>query len=402
MTMWKRNALMPVFVAALLGVAKAQENAPEQPQATEAGAPAAQAAPTVPPAPPPPGPEVMHPTTHGLRLTPALARGFSQAMAWGGREELKTTPEQQQQLADRWARRLMEMGRKHQRDVQPALEHLFATLIEQEGNGQPGLKLTPEAAREAGQRWAPLVPVMREAMDALEKDADSILNPEQKEAMRKKMQDGRDGAKHLEEVLARWAQGDYREGDNPFDNPKKPSQAAGDGSGDKEGATPKPTKPEMRNAEAVARMNLEQLGPADWSRLLDAVKKAFEFDDQQRAKADQLLADYRGKAEAIMTPEWKQAVRTNRIKSHLNNWLRGQPNRPFFFHLQQEYASLTKPLNELGLAFRADLLAIATPEQRGAAIAEVESTAADLGLTLAPMDETVLGLAATQPTAGAP
>jgi hypothetical protein len=404
--MWKRNGPMLVLLAALSGVVKAQENPPAQaPAASAEQAPAdgAQNPPsTAIPAPPRPGPEVMRPTEHGLRLTPGLARAFGRSMALGSRKDLNTTPEQRQQLGDRFAKCLMDVGRKHQKEVQPALEYLLATVIEQEGKG-PGLKLSPETAREFGERCAPLALAAREALDALEQEATPILKPDQQEALRKHLQEPRAGIKQFEDTLKRWAQGEYHESDNPFepDNKTQSSRNGTDGK-DGEGGATKPTKPEMRNAEAVADSQMEQFGPTEWNYLLQTTVRAFNFDEQQRAKATQLLADYRAKADAIMTPEWKQAMRANRIKAHLNNWLRGQPSRPFFFHLQQDYARLGKPVNDLGLAFRADLLALVTPEQRAAAIAEVQSTAAAVGLSMKPTDEELLGLAATQPVAAAP
>ena len=94
-----------------------------------------------------------------------------------------------------------------------------------------------------------------------------------------------------------------------------------------------------------------------------------------------------------MTPEWKEAMRQNRIKINLRNQLKGVPTLPWMWRLQHEYDTAIKPIRELGWSFRRDILALLTPQQRQAALADISARAGQQGLDVEDKDQAVLGIA---------
>lgn len=397
---------MLVALVAATAVAQAQnagdEAAGAQQDAAAAPAQATPAQPAPPPAPPPPGPEVMRPNEHGFRMTPALARAIGKAGAHNMSRGMKFTPEQQQQVGDVITRRVMESARNHQNELGDGIEHMLETLLPHMPHGPDKMQLTPEQAKEAAERCGPILSVSREVMQGVQKDIEPILDPEQKKVLDKEMKEGYEGMDRVDAMLNRWSQGGYQPGDNPFDdNPKKQEAGAQDGS--QQNAPPEePIKAEMRQAQATADWHLQYLlGPPEWERLSRVVQRYFKFSTEQEARAKQLLKDYRAKADEIMNAEWKQQLRENRVKSALSQrYVRGQPSRPFIFRLQMQYNALIQPVNDLGQAFRTELLDIVTPEQRAVAAGELQGIATAVGIPLQPTDETLLGLpAASQPVA---
>ena len=84
-----------------------------------------------------PGDDVMRPTKHGIRLTPALARAVSRAWIGEAFENFTGTmlsEDQKAKLSETMARRMMEMGHKYGKQVGPFLE----LTIEQIGLQQKG------------------------------------------------------------------------------------------------------------------------------------------------------------------------------------------------------------------------------------------------------------------------
>jgi len=140
--------------------------------------------------------------------------------------------------------------------------------------------------------------------------------------------------------------------------------------------------PALENAERFANWQLEQIGPAQWAAFLAGVKYFFKFDEQQSARGRELLEDYRRQAKVVMTDDWNRRVRRNRVQLNLLGWhMRDQPVRPWRHHLERKYEETIKPIKELGRAFRAKVLALATDEQREAALGEVREKAQEHGMT---------------------
>jgi hypothetical protein len=328
----------------------------------------------------------MRPTEHGLRLTPDMARAMTRAMAAGMAKQYNLGADQQRQLSDAYARRLMQTARNYEEHGQLFSEYALESIWMSIGNGQE-FKFTPEMSSEFAARALPVLPAMREMLEGLAEDARPVFEPEAFEKFQKELDEPRRVLSRFDEKMKRWSQGQMKEGENPFSDLEEPASRPAD-------APPeKPRTPEVRQAEQIADWTLSSSGINEWTWFLRQVQDYFKFDEQQTQKAERILADYSAKAQAIMTPEWKEAMRQNRIKVNLRTQLKGVPTIPWMWRLQHEYDLATRPIRELGWSFRKDILALLTPQQRGTAVSEIGSRALEHGLTLEDQDKAVLGVA---------
>lgn len=334
---------------------------------------------------PSPGEEVMRPTEHGLRMTPALARAMSRMMVRQLVEGSPLPAEQKARMDEALARRIMETCRTHQEMMQQVAEYTVEAMMKRDIHAQ---QFTAESAAEFGRRVRPMMPVARDFMRSMAEDFDPFLDAHQREAIRRMLDEALSEMDKIDARLERWSNGGYEPGEHPFDNHTPQTQPATESS-------PAPANASMQQAEESARHALAMLEPNLWEGFVYNTGRYFQFDDSQTARAREILAEYRQRADAIMTPDWKQRIRENRLKQQFRYLLsREQPVAPWFFHLQHEFDQANEPLREMGDAFRKEILALTTPEQRDEALARIRQRAAQHGLTLEDADRTLLGLGA--------
>lgn len=323
----------------------------------------------------------MRPTKRGLRLTPEIALGFSrmltaEAEPW---RDLDLTEEQQSKMADVTARRLMQTGHAKGKSLQRFLESLFEGVMRDNGG------FTPETGRKFAEAAKPALPALRECLNGIGADTRPILRPDQLAEYEKHLSKMHKELDRFEGKMKRWADGGAKKGEEIDDYEPEDGEDpnAGDEKRDHRG---------IRHARRTARWELNRIGPAKWAQFLSGVKYFFKLSEEQSAKADQLLADYRQRAEAVMTDEWEKRVLRNRTKVHLCGWLGKQPTAPWRYHLDREYQEAVAPVKELGRKFREEVFALISDEQREAALASVRETAEKHGMTMDESDVSLLGL----------
>jgi hypothetical protein len=353
-----------LIVAAVLGAvapAAVVAQMPEQDAAADEQAPQY----------PAPGEEVMRPTQRGLRLTPDMARGIGrlwmQEQLW---KDMDLTEDQERQIADRGSRRLMEMGHREGPEAQAAFECLFATLMNSQG------KVTAENCREFGEKLQPLSRISREFVDGVAEDARGILNEQQFKQLESQLEKQRRGLDRLDRRLANYREGRVEGAENPFDELEVEEQAPGQ---------PK-VDARVRSARRSAEAQIRQTTTWDWSGFLTGAGLLFKFDDAQKAKGQALLAEYRKKAEAIQTPEWKERMQKNRMMVTLQWQLGDVPKGPWLRKLDQEWHEANRPMEALTREFHGKVLALATAQQRASALDSTQELFGKHGLTLDPAD----------------
>lgn len=313
----------------------------------------------------------MRPTELSLRLTPRLARGA--AGAWLREElwnNLSLTEDQQRQIADATARRMMEIAHRSGREGAEAMEYLIETQITTNG------KVTAENAREFSEKMRPFVQAGREFIEGIVEDARPVLSDEQMRELEAEVKRELNKLDRFERRLDNYAEGRVEEGgENPFNELEQETDESG-----------RKRDPRVRNARRMAEWDVRRMTSWQWSRFLAGAATMFKFDEAQQARGDALLAEYRKKADAIQTPEWKARIQRNRTLANLRWQLDDLPTGPWVYHLDREYKEATRPLVELTDQFYAEVLAVATPEQRAAAIAEARALAERHGMTV-PADD---------------
>ncbi|MBN1490053.1 MAG: hypothetical protein JXA69_09060 [Phycisphaerae bacterium] len=326
----------------------------------------------------------MRPTRQGLRLTPTLARAIGQIYT---AEEIanitEVSEEQAAQMAEGIGRRWRKIVSDGGIELRDACEGCLAMLIESDG------QFGPETSRVFAERVQPIVPAMRDFLDGLREDGRRVLTSDQYAELERKLRRDDHDLTRFENKMKRWADGGFKEGEAPRLDHFEP-----------EDGPPLDAEQEVnhsrrleRQARRVAEYQVNRIGPDEWARFLARAKSVFEFDDEQAAKADAILAEYREKAEVIMTSDWRACMLANRMRRRAYNFIHDQPVEPLRWRLDKEYQDASRPIDELGRAFRAAVLALATEPQRRSLLAKIEETATRHGWTLERGDAELLGLA---------
>jgi hypothetical protein len=313
-------------------------------------------------------------------------------MKLGARQWLREGPfadvefdaEQEKQLSQRFAQRVMDAANKYGEQGRDFLETFLECNFARDKN------MTPEMKQRFGQVGSDLVPAMRDLIRDFARDARPLLSDEQWESFKGDLRREFRNVDRAEKNLRRWAEGGATDDeglnsldlDGTGDSDEKAGLAAGD--------RPRSTKA-LRAARRRADAELRDLGFVSWRDFLASTKTFFRFDAAQSAKGEEILAEYRHRAEPIMTPEWRRRVLDNRVKYNLRGALKAEL-RPWLFHIESEYNELVAPVVELGNEFRGKVVALATAEQRQAAIEDVRARAAEHGLVFSDLDDTLLNL----------
>lgn len=329
--------------------------------------------------PPPPGDEVMHPTQRGLRLSPDMARFMARAWMQDNMwRDLDLSQEQEAKISEVTSRRLMRMAHETGADMQPNVEFFIETMIANNG------KVPAQASREFGERMRPLIGAGREFVDGIADDSRPILSDDQFRELEVQITRQRKAMDRLEQRMKLWADGQYREGENPFDelendldgvDDKRPGQSM-----------------EMRRARRQAEWSYRSMSVWQWGAFLAGTAALFRFDEAQRKKGEEILAGYQKKAEAVMTRDWKNRMGRNRTQYNLQWTLGDAPKGPWVYRLDREFDEGLKPLRELETAFRREILGLVKPEQKAAVLAEARGLAEKHGLPFEESDAVILKL----------
>lgn len=324
----------------------------------------------------PPGEEVMRPTQRGIRLTPGMATGgmrlwFQNDDLW---RDADLSEEQERKLADAAARRLMSLARRDGQEGRSAMEYLVETGLATQ------MKVNADNCREFGEKVQPLARSMRDMLEGTAEDARSILTDEQWARVQPGIELRRRAVEQFGRRLEGYREGRVGESENPFDELDVSQES--------------PNRPKVdqrvRNARRMVDWEVRRRTAGDWSRFLAGAVMLFKYDDAQKAKGEALLAEYRKKADAIQTPEWKERVRRNGMMMNLRWQLGDAPKAPWVFRLQKQYDDDLRPLEELRDAFYKEVLGIATPQQRAEALDDARAVMEKHGLSVADTDISLL------------
>jgi hypothetical protein len=238
------------------------------------------------------------------------------------------------------------------------------------------------------------LPIIGDFHEGLLEDSRAFLDDQHIEHLEEQASKDRNRIQKFEKRLDRWISGDIKQDESFLDGLSDRDDDAADAN------TAKPRHTEdFRRAERNADRRIQEIGPSQWQQFLGRAKALFDFNDEQAAAGAKILADYRKRANVIMTSEWRRKVHENRVKSYADRVLADQPIKPWLYRLDMQYDELTHPLRVMGREFRGKILALVTDEQRKKAVWEMEKFATAHGMQAADLETIVLQVAATQPAA---
>ena len=344
----------------------------------------------VPPGPPTealplPPEDVMRPTRHGFRLTPGTVKlGTRVWLQDGPFSDVGFDERQQADLSQKFSRRVMEAANRYGEPVRDFLESYIESSL---GDGK---NMAADAKQRFGQQGADLVPAMRDLIKDFARDTRPLLTDKQWETFKNDLRREFQNLDRMEKKLKRWSAGGARENESPdVLEDMDEEQTNPDANSANPNAPPRATGA-LRDARRQADSDMRRMGYVGWKEFLMSAKAFFKFDDAQMARGEQLLAEYGRRAETIMTPQWRQKVRENRIKNNLRRSLNLEGLQPWVFHLESETKELMAPLKELENEFCDQVIALARPEQRDAAVAGLREGAAQHGLQFTELDTEIL------------
>lgn len=340
---------------------------------------------------PPPGPEVMRPTEHGFKFSPRWFELIGKHSAAQMEKQLKLNPEQKARFQDLIVQGSSDLQRRRGRELATAFEHLL------EGNIEHSREMSPESARQLSDKLRPALPVVTEYMDNLERGAREFLDDSQFEEFNKSMGESRELVKRMEKRLDSWDRGEVGKGGmlhQLFEKEEPQDKKAVD----KQEAESKPARSDaLIRAEQRYDRALREWGPESWRLVLMRCRQVFGYSPEQYRRGEEILEEYRKQADEIMTPEWRRLVRVNRMKTHAKKVVQNEPLEPWLYHLDRDFEEMVKPIKELGRACRAEIIGLATDEQRAAVLTQLRKFGAEHGMAVQDMTPEFLHLTATQP-----
>jgi hypothetical protein len=256
-----------------------------------------------------------------------------------------------------------------------------------------------EMKQEFGERMSKWMPVARDFLKDVARDARPLLSDEQWKQAREELQEGFKDIDRMERKMKRWAEGGAREDEDidDFDDEDGDEDDHGQGSRAGEGSDARPvrTSAALRRARRWARTELQRLQRGDWQDFLANAKRFFKFDDEQMAKGRELAAKYRKQAKEIMTPAWRKRLLENRTKYQLRWKLAagGESVAPWVYHLEREYNQEVGPLEAVKAGFKDAVIALATDGQRHAAAALLLERVTEHGMDFDETDVEMLQMA---------
>ncbi|MHC4441898.1 MAG: hypothetical protein ACYTBZ_14330 [Planctomycetota bacterium] len=304
------------------------------------------------------------------------------------RTKIYLSDEQVSQLSKNLSQRAMRTGHAHGKQLQQFME----SLIEYEMTNE---EFTQETAKEFAEITKPALPALREFMIGYGKDVRSVLTPKQYAKWKHNHREMLNGVDQFANKMNRWAEGRVKKGEDidrtePEDKVNTESKTENNPQPEKK--KQKQVYRSLRDARNSADRLLRSMGPEKWRSLLEANKIFFKFSQEQSAQAETILTEYTKKAQKVMTSEWKQQIRQNRIKYLLGAELKNISLAPWDYHLQQKYLELIKPIEELGKTFEQDILALVTNQQYKTIKAKLQEFAEKHGMNFTKPDIELLGL----------
>lgn len=377
----KHRVMLGLVVGVCVGWNAWSLRAQESPEPEDLDAPAA--VPPPPQASPPPGEEVMTPTRNGFRLTPEMSRMI--AKRWLREEvgkDVTLNEQQTAQLAERVGQRFDDIVKEHGGQLGELIEQAITSMVASGGRGP-----RKEQGEEFARRAKDLLPVARDFLKDFARDARPLLADDQWSHLKERLRRDFSQVDRVEEVMQRWASGGGQD-ESLFDELERVQD---------EELTPqerqdRKSRGDARRARRRADTEMNRLSLSRWSAFLKSSAEFFDFNQEQREKGEAILKQYTAHAEKIMDPVWRERCRQNRVKYALR-WTVGKENAsPWIFHLESEYNQMVAPVMTLEAEFQDQVRALATPEQKEAAVEKIRKQAAEHGMKWDAIDAEILGL----------
>jgi hypothetical protein len=255
------------------------------------------------------------------------------------------------------ARRIMAMAHRLDDDrTAESLEHMVEGIMEGqlEAGGGPGIQ--PKAGRAMAEALKPAMPAFRDLVRGIAQDVRPKLAAKEQLKFGAELLAVTTAMDAFEQTLDRWARGDIRPGENPF-------QDDGQLKRDESGRTAA-----YKSAEDQARQAVEKGQWEEWKKYVEDAKKFYDFDEGQAASADSILNECLQRvAQYTQSEDWRRNVQRNQLWKNMLFQLQVGPVHPLRYYLQRQYRRMLDPIDAIGQELKQQVDAIPTPAQRRSA-----------------------------------
>ena len=306
-------------------------------------------------------------TTHGVRMTPAMAEGFARAYLQNElRVDVLMTEQQLDELVQRMSRRNMQLAHEQAEQGRAFFEFLYESMIRTRG------RFDADSGKRFAEAADPMIEVFREYLDGIPEDAAPVLDELQLELVNRRVDAKRKQLADFEKRMKRWATGEVNDGERPFDDMKAPIDSS----------DPKGEQLErVLNARRGVADNVRRIDSSGWPTWVRTTAAFFHFNDEQKNSAEQFLATAMQNAQSVMDEEWRRKVHDNRMRYELIRLAKDLPVQPVLHKLDLEFELLAQPLTKIRRELHQNVLRLITPEQRQSAFAEIQERAGQHGLS---------------------
>lgn len=312
------------------------------------------------------GQEADHPTREaptgpGIRFTPGMARSLARVYAEDvAVQRYNLKPERVEELSEQVAYRLMTLahqldGRGYHEVLERMVTRMIEAEIEGEGmSGPPGIN--PKTGQAMGEAMGPIVPLLREAFNAIGQDVRPMLETRQQLKLGGDLMALNTGLDVFERTMERWSRGEVR----PFEDPFRDDQ---DLKPDQQGRSQAYT-----SARNMAERDVDQGGWAGWARYVEDAKKFYALDESQSSTADSILRECMERVETLTKAgDWRESALRNRVWFHMLYHLHIGAAHPLRHMVEREFARMSDPIETIEMDLKRRIDGIPTYAQRQAA-----------------------------------
>ncbi|MFQ5430120.1 MAG: hypothetical protein ACE5E1_07405 [Phycisphaerae bacterium] len=320
----------------------------------------------------------MKPTTLGIRFTPGMARAIGLKLSEQMKSRYELDDAQVVDIQGILSRQLMDFVQTNAETGRDMIEMMMETMIEHDGS------FPKEAAMKFGKMAEPLLPALRGFFTRSSAEIGKRMTIKQRLKFTGDMAGVTAGLLIFEKRMNRWAEGKVGDDANPFFDP-----AENEGPNPAEAAAPEDPNepPEHRKArKQVERWLKWQINiDRQWDDYVKSAAAYYDFDERQVTAAAAILKDCKQRAEAIKTPDWRNAILENRIARQLIWRIDSKFGQgPWMYHWERAYKKMMKPLEDLEVELKRRIEQLPTSKQRAAAQEAARKALAEKGVKRVP------------------
>lgn len=298
-----------------------------------------------------------HPTEHGLRITPELARMIAKAVVEHGIAQRHKLPEDKvEEATEKVARRIMQSAHELDGPAQLFAERFIEEQLLYRIEGNMGF-IPRHYGKEFAEGMLKILPEVRKCAAGITADIRPMLPFKEQLKLAGEMMAFHTAVDGFHQTMEKWASGEIDNYENPFDrSPGKKDDIERDDEG---------VSIVVKNARTSAESQTTQSAIQEWEQYIKEAAQLYEFDETQQATADSILREMRDKVQRLEQDDaWRGKLYRNRLWHSMIWNLDHQQRWQFYQILDRVHEELRSPIVKLGEELKERVDRIPTDSQK--------------------------------------